>query len=159
MNIIDLRESFYAKLPSDKIKINWNARPIKMNQFLSFLTVKVERSRDHLGSTNGWTRLENKELQLIICGGIVGNTEFLDSIQFGQNLDNRFNNYVNPFYMFSILTKEGRAFFLDYYKDDIEKLLITRREQIAFAENSLAKSKHVLANIENEIESLKSDCK
>ncbi len=108
----ELKEALYRKLSCDKIKINWNKNPVKMSEFLSFLTVEVQRSYDHLGATTGWTMLENKECKLKIKGGVVGSIEYLDGIEYGTNLDNPYNNFVNPFYLFDILSKQGQLFFL-----------------------------------------------
>ena len=130
-----------------------------MDLFLSFLTVEVERSYDHLGSSNGWTRLNNKQHRLIISGGVVGDTEYLDSIQYGTNLSNSFNNYVNPFYLFDILTKEGQSYFLEYYADDIDTIVATEKDGISIHERRLAKLKRNVQDMEQEIELLKSNCK
>lgn len=116
----DINNVFYSKLESDKIKINWNKNPIQMNEFLSFLTVEVVRSKDHIGYCTGWTLLENESLNLKIGGGIVGSIEYLDTIQYGNNLSNSYSNYVNPFYIFPILNKEGQIFFL---RNIIKKML------------------------------------
>lgn len=96
----ELKVNFYNKLKDDKIKINWNENPIRMELFLSFLTIEVERSRAHLGSNNGWTKLYNKEHGLIVSGGVLGAIEYLDHIEYGIKLSNPYNNYVNPFYLF-----------------------------------------------------------
>lgn len=108
------------KLPNDKIKINWNKNPIKMDQFISFLTVGLTRSKKHLGSDTGWTKLYG-ENNLEISGGIVNGVEYLDSIKYKKNLHNGYNNFVSPFYLFEIMTDEGKDFFVEYYSDDIEK--------------------------------------
>lgn len=155
----ELKARFYDKLQSDKIKINWNKNPIKMDVFLSFLTIPVERSYDHLGSDTGWTKLNNKEHKLVVSGGIVGNIEYLDNIQYGIKLSNQFNNYVNPFYLFDILTKEGQAFFLGYYANEIDAIVSAEKDGIAFQERTLANSKKNINVIEQEIELLKSSCK
>lgn len=155
----ELKARFYDKLESDKIKINWNKNPIKMDMFLSFLTIPVERSYDHLGSDTGWTKLYNKEHTLVVSGGIVGNIEYLDNIQYGIKLSNQFNNYVNPFYLFDILTKEGQAFFLGYYANEIDIIVSAEKDGIAFQERKLANSKKIINAIEQEIELLKSNCK
>lgn len=137
-----LLKEFYGKLPNDKIKIHWNKNPIKMDKFLSFLTVKTTRSKDHLGSCNGWTIHENKEIFLYVTGGIVNGNEWLDNIQFGRNLANSYNNYVNPFYLWEIMTKEGLDFFLTYYEDEITK----RIDELS---NKIKSTKANLENLEN----------
>ena len=115
-------KEFYSKLDIDKIKINWNKKPIKMDLFLSFLTVDVKRSDNHLGSSTGWTQLTGKD-SLIIGGGVIKGIEYLDRIKYQKNMDNPYNNYVNPFYLFNILTDEGVMFFRDYYAEDIRGIL------------------------------------
>lgn len=104
------------------LEINGNKNPVRMDEFMSFLTVQVKRSHDHLGSDNGWTKLIG-ENNFEITGGIVGGVEYLDSIQYGKKLHNEFNNYVNPFHIFEILTEEGKQFFINYYKPCIEKMI------------------------------------
>jgi hypothetical protein len=111
-----------ASLPKDKIEINWNTNPIQMNLFKSFITVPLSKSLNHLGSSNGWTLYTNDELNLKIKGGIVKNTEYLDDIRFGTKTQNPYNDYVNPFGIFHIMTDEGKQFFYDYYKTNIEEL-------------------------------------
>jgi len=113
---------FFGKLPSEKIKINFNKNPIPMDLFLSFLTVEVERSTSHLGYCNGWTRLSGND-RLIIGGGVVGGVEYLDTIMYRTKLGNTYNNYVNPFFIFEIMTDIGKQFFLDYYAAEIQNEL------------------------------------
>jgi hypothetical protein len=112
-------------LANDKVKINWNKNPITMELFLSFLTVPVERQTEFLGSSNGWTKLTG-ENGLDITGGIIKGVEYLDRILYGKNLDNPYNNYVNPFYIFEIMNEEGKAFFVDYFREDIQAILKAR---------------------------------
>jgi hypothetical protein len=114
--------SIFKELKNDKIKINWNKKPIRIDLFTSFLTIPTEISTDHLGSDMGWTRRVNSAHLLEIGGGIVGGVNYLDSIKYGKNLANPYNNYVNPFFLFDIMTDEGKKFFIDYYKDDIEEI-------------------------------------
>lgn len=155
----ELKAVFYNKLQSDKIKINWNKNPIKMDLFLSFLTIKVERSHDHLGSCTGWTKLYNKDRQLVVSGGIIEGVEYLDNLQYGTKLSNPYNNYVNPFFMFDILNTEGKAFFFQYYAEDINTIVKTEKDGVLIQERRLEHSKRVVQDIENEIEFLKSECK
>ena len=152
----DLKKEFYDKLKSQKTEINWNKNPIKMVQFLSFLTVEVEIIRDAPGSGFGWTRRENKSIGLIIRGGIVNGVEYLDNLQFGEKLSNQYNNYVNPFYLFDILTEEGKAFFVDYYKDEISAIIESTKQKVAFLKKKLAEQKILFASIQNEVKQLKS---
>jgi len=151
---MNLKAEFYNKLKHDKIKINWNNNPIKMDQFLSFLTVDIIRSHDHLGVDNGWTKLYNDELGLIICGGRYAGVEYLDSIQFGKKLANQYNNYVNPFYIFEILTDDGKLFFIDYYKDEIVKIVEGSEAEIDRLKNELRERKTLHEEILKEVEML-----
>ena len=107
--------------PGDKIKMNWNKNPILMEVFLSFLTVEVKKDEKCWGSENGWTQ-HTGENNLVVRGGVVNRVEYLDSLQYGKNIDNPYNNYVNPFHLFTIMTKEGQRFFFDYYSSEIDKL-------------------------------------
>lgn len=150
----ELKKEFYSKLKNDKIKINWNKNPIKMDVFLSFLTVDVEIIREHLGSDTGWTKRQNKSLGLIVSGGCVNGVEYLDHLQLGEKLSNPYNNYVNPFYLFDILKKEGKAFFVDYYRDEIAAIVESNEKRIAFQERQLEEQKTLLSNIQIEIEKL-----
>lgn len=115
-------KKFYHDLDKDKIQINWNKNPIQMVKFLSFLTVETIRTNDRLGSGNGWTLFENKDLKLKIGGGIVGGVEYLDTIEYGVKLANSYNNYVNPFYLFEIMNEDGKKFFFEYYQKEIDLL-------------------------------------
>lgn len=152
---MELIKEFYSKLPHDKVKINWNKIPIKMNLFLSFLTVPVEIIRGHLGSDNGWTRKENKDHKLIIGGGIVNGSEWLDNIQFGTKLSNPYNNYVNPFFLMDIMTKEGIDFFLKYYNEDIEKLISNQTEKVESHRILLEYNNQLLQDMIREIQKIK----
>ena len=151
---MNLKLELYKHLKDDKVKINWNKNPIRMDQFISFLTVELTRSRDHLGYENGWTLLENKDLK--IGGGIVNGIEYLDRIQYGIKLSNPYNNYVSPFYLFDIMTDEGKAFFAEYYKDEISKFKESCGSQVLAAERTLAEAKQAFADTGNEILELES---
>ena len=155
---MNLKEDFYRKLKNDKIKINWNKNPIKMELFLSFLTVDFEISRNHLGSSTGWTLQINKECNLEISGGFVDRIEYLDNLKYGENLDNPYNNFVNPFYLFEILTKEGQKFFLDYYKADIDKIVKDHKVGISILSKRIKEARILKSEILNEIEMLQSNC-
>ncbi len=125
--------NFLKKLSWNKIKMNWNKNPIKMEEFLAFLTVPTTKGKGHLGEENGWTRWYNDENKLCVSGGIVKGIEYLDTLQYKKNLDNPYNNYVNPFYLFEIMTDDGKKFFLDYYSVEINKELSDAEKSLALA--------------------------
>ena len=75
---------------------------------------------------------DNQEHNLIIRGGWVNGKEYLDSIQFGKNLSNPYNNYVNPFYLENIMIIEGKQFFINYYKEEIDFLKEMNLKNIDF---------------------------
>lgn len=127
---------FISKLSHGKIEINWNKNPIKMDLFLSFLTVKTDTSANHLGYNNGWIR-RNGDNGLIIGGGWANGIAYLDDLQYGKKLHNKYNNYVNPFYLFDILNKDGKDFFVEYYKEEIDKILKDQEESISFLKEKL----------------------
>jgi len=147
-------KNIIKQLKHDKIKINWNTNPIKMDLFVSFLTVDTKVSTKHLGSYNGWTQRYNEELKLFIGGGIVGGVNYLDSIQYGYNLQNTFNHYCNPFYLFDIMTDEGKSFFVDYYKDEIITITNSYRLKVQSLINQLDKVKEECRIINSEFESI-----
>jgi hypothetical protein len=146
---------FYANLSSDKIKINWNKNPIRMDLFLSFLTVQLTRSYKHLGSDTGWTRLLNNDLKLIVCGGIFNGEEYLNSIEYGMRLQNPYNNYCNPLYLFPIMNDIGKAFFVQYYMSDIEQLIEKSKNSVEHLELKLVAAKVINSNYEDELKTLK----
>lgn len=152
MNLI---KEFYCKLDTDRIKINWNKNLIPMDKFLSFLKVDTERSRGHLGSDTGWTLLTNKDIALKVKGGIVNGVEYLDNIEYGKNLHNPYNNYVNPFFLFDILSDEGKAFFVKYYENDIEKIVSASSSKIALLKQQLLNQKVFHDNLMVEISALR----
>lgn len=121
----------YKKLSNDKIKICNNKNPIEMKLFLSFLVVVLKRSTHHLGCDNGWTKYTNDEIGLTITGGIYQGVEYLNSIQRKEKLQNEYNDYINPFYLFDVMTKEGKRFFSQYYSSDIEKVISDSQQRIA----------------------------
>lgn len=145
-----VKNELYNKLPSDKIKINWNKKPIKMSLFLSFLTVDVVISRKHLGHDTGWTLRTNDDLKLKIRGGIVRGIDLLDSIEYGKNLSNPYNNFVNPFYLFDIMNDEGKDFFASYYKDEIDMVLDEKRQRIDWLTSEADRENGILEDLERE---------
>lgn len=131
---IEIMREFLKKMPMDKFQIHKGKNRIKMDKFLSFLTVKTKRGSGHLGCELGWTR-HYGENNLNICGGFIQKIEYLDSIQYGNKLDNPWNNYVNPFYLFDIMTKKGKDFFLDYYSEEINKELMNAEKRLQEAQD------------------------
>ena len=156
---MDIKKEFYSKLLDDKIKINWNKNPIKMTDFLSFLTIQTTRSRNHLGSCNGWTLLENKEESLYISGGVINGVEHLDSLKFGKNLSNPYNNYVNPFYLWNILNLAGREFFISYYKNEFDEIRNKSLNKLNALKQKVKQAESIYTNIEREVYNLRSKCK
>ncbi len=142
-------KKFYHDLESDKIKINWNKNPIEMNKFLSFLTIPIVLTND--GRRNNlWTVHENSDHKLIIGGGIVNRVEYLDSLQFGEKLDNSYNNYVNPFYLFPVMNKEGKKFFFEYYQKEITLLKTKTKEYIKQLREEIKEENELLDQIKLE---------
>jgi hypothetical protein len=139
--------SILKSLDKNKIQIN-RGNPIKMNLFLTFLTVPVVKNTNHPGHDTGWTQYKGDN-DLIIGGGILSSGEYLNDIQFKKNLDNPYNNYVNPFALFDILTEEGKRFFIEYYREDIEKI---KRDELIKLDNlrkKIAESEKNIEEIDN----------
>ena len=114
---------FIKEIDGDKYKItSWNKNLIGMDLVKSFMLVPIEKVKDHLGSDTGWTLYKGDE-ELRIKGGIFRGVEYLESIQYGVKLDNPYNNFVNPFYIFGIISRAGRCFFMNYYKAEIDAIL------------------------------------
>lgn len=153
---MNVQKEFYYKIGlTDKYKItSWNKHLIKMETFLSFLTIDTNRSKDFLGSNNGWTQLENDKYKLQIMGGVYNEVEYLHAIKFGEKLDNVYNNFVNPFYLQDVMTKEGILFFIDYYNVEIKEILEENENEIIKLSEKLNKVKNVGISINNEIKRL-----
>lgn len=114
---------FIKEIDCDKYKItSWNKNLIEMDLVKSFLLVPIEKVKDHLGSVTGWTLYRGDD-ELRIEGGIFRGVEYLDRIEYGVKLDNSYNNCVNPFYIFGIISRAGRCFFMNYYKAEIDAIL------------------------------------
>jgi len=128
-------KEFFRQLSWKKIEMHQHKGKITIPLFLSFLTVETERNETCLGSSNGWTQHRGPN-GLIVSGGFVGGVELLNSVQYGTNLDNGYNNFVNPFYLFEIMTEEGRAFFLELYREDILDLMHKGLEKAVSATTS-----------------------
>lgn len=130
---------YFSKFGYRKIEISGNKNPISMDKFLSFLLVNVKRRNDNLGYDNGWTQLTGSN-SLIIGGGWVNKVEYLNSIQYKNGLDCSSHGYVNVFYIFDLLSDEGKKFFLDYYKEDIQKHFQSADEDLRKAEQVVLKA-------------------
>ena len=135
---------FIKDFDKDKIKISFNESPIEMKKFLSFLTVDTKRSIGHFGADNGWTLLTGDNGLEIIGGKVMlgkwpnhRTVEYLDSIKYGKNLANPYNNFVNPFYLFPIMTNEGKKFFINYYDKEIKAELESAKSKALLAANKL----------------------
>lgn len=134
---MNYKKELYDKLDSSKIEIAQNINPIRMEQFMSFLKVPVVKIKDSLGSSTGWTRYENEEIGLVICGCSVRGVEYLDSIQYKKNPSNKYNNYVNPFFIFDLLSKDGRKFFANYYETEILKIISDTKSALEAAKKNV----------------------
>jgi len=147
---INIENPIYGKLPHDLIEINWNKKRVKMNLFLSFFSVIT----DYECNCTLWTTRRNRDFNLIIGGGWVNGTEYLDTIQYGTKLQNTYNNYVNPFYIFDLLNESGKQFFIEYYKNEIEALLSKQESLVFQAERKLKEQQDIFSNYKKEIENL-----
>lgn len=139
-------QTILSDIPSKKIEIKWNKNPIPMEKFLSFLTVKAEFCKNFSGLDHYWTR-HYGDNGLVLSGGILSGIEYLDRIEYKEKLANKYNNFVNPFYLFEIMNDEGKQFFLDYYKDEIQQNIDKATKQRLEAEQKLQKA----AEFEQEI--------
>ncbi|WP_126654091.1 hypothetical protein [Chryseobacterium aureum] len=140
-----MEKNFLHSFNNKKVKINWNKNPVKMDLFFSFLTVDLKENTDTLGYCNGWREYRNEEYELIVKGGIVsGYGLLLDTLQYRKNLDNKYNNYVNPFYLFDIMTNEGKKFFINYYSDDIRQYFEEKKDLIENLQLRIIKQKDEL---------------
>lgn len=143
------------QLKYDKIEMNWNKNPIEMDLFLSFLNIDIERNVKCAGSDMGWTELLNADLKLRINGGRVGGVEYLDRIQLGKNLQNEFNNYVNPFYLWEHLTVDGKKFFLEYYKPELKQIMVAKKSEIEAAKVKLVRVNEEMKELKEQLSKLR----
>lgn len=134
---MNYKKELYDKLDSNKIGIAQNSDPIRMELFMSFLKVPVVKIKDILGSSTGWTRYDNEENGLVICGCRICGVEYLDSIQYKKNTSNIYNNYVNPFFIFDLLTNDGRKFFANYYETEILKIISDTKSALEAAKKNV----------------------
>lgn len=127
-----------------------------MDDFKKLINIPLESNTECLGYYNGWRSYENKEHNLFIRGGIVnGHGCLLDSIQYGKNLHNPYNNYINPFLLGDILTDEGHNFFIEYYQEDIMNLINEKEKSIDFHAKKLASEKESLSQIKQVLKARK----
>jgi len=119
----------FKRLDSAKGKMN-KGNPIRMDLFLSFLTVNTEAVEHHVGASTGRTMRTGEE-DLVIEGCFVDGVEYLDGIEYGEKMHNCYNNFVNPFFLFNIMTEQGKKFFIDYYSDDIKEEVKAAEDQIS----------------------------
>ena len=55
----------------------------------------------------------------------------MDTIEYGHKMHNNYNNFVSPFFLFDIMTEQGKKFFIDYYSDDIKEEVSAAKDQMA----------------------------
>ncbi len=142
-----MSEQTYKHLSISAITIQGSKNPIPMKQFLQFLTVKTKISRSNLGRCNGWIERYNEEEKLVITGGTFRGVEYLNSIEFGEKLQNPYNNYVNPFYILHLMNSDGKAFFAKYYREEINNLIKSAKMNVVEATNRIKKEKSSLKNL------------
>ena len=119
-----------------------------MEKFLQFLTVKTKLNPKFLGGSNGWRERYNEAEKLIITSGVMRDVEYLDAIEFGEKLQTPYNNYVNPFYLFPLMTSEGKAFFKEIYSDEIKKLIKGLNEKVVEAKELLEREMAMVKGLE-----------
>lgn len=148
-------ENLISKLSYDKFKIKyWNENLVRMDLFKSFITIELTASTNHLGASNGWTEYYNKEHKLIIHGGWFKGVEWIDSIQYGKNLHNPYNNYCTALHLAPIMTKEGVEFFKEYYKPDITAQIIKAKDDISRFQDAVKSAKDKLEAYTLEVDSI-----
>jgi len=69
-------------------------------------------------------------------------------------MHNPYNNYVNPFFLFNLLNKEGKKFFVGYYADDIDDILEKSRNSIMELKQMVANSQEIYSTVLEEVEEL-----
>jgi hypothetical protein len=142
-----MNEPVWKHLKISTISVR-SKNPIPMDKFLQYLTVKTKLSRKNLGFDNGWRERHNESEKLVITGGIMRGVEYLDTIEFGEKLQNPYNNYVNPFYLFPLMTSEGKAFFKEIYSDEIKKLIKGLNEKVVEAKELLEREMAMVKGLE-----------
>ena len=132
-----MNEPVWKHLKISTIQCIWSKNPIPMENFLQFLTIKTKLSRKNLGGSNGWRERYNESENLVIKGGVIRGVEYLHAIEFGEKLQNPYNNFVNPFYLFPLMTSEGKAFFKGYYSAEIKSLIKGLKENVVEAKSQI----------------------
>ena len=131
-----MNEPVWKHLKISTIQCIWSKNPIPMENFLLFLTVKTKLSRC-LRRNSGKRERINESENLVITGSVMGGVEYLDTIEFGEKLQSPYNNYVNPFYLFPLMTSEGKAFFKGYYSAEIKSLIKGLKENVVEAKSQI----------------------
>jgi hypothetical protein len=142
-----MNEPVYKHLKICTISVR-SKNPIPMEKFLQFLTIKTKLSCKNLGRSYGWRERYNEAEKLIITGGVMRGVEYLDAIEFGEKLQNPYNNYVNPFYLFPLMTSEGKAFFKEHYRDEIKNLIKAAEENVFEAKNQIEREMAIVKELE-----------
>lgn len=135
-----MNDLLISKISNDSYKINSSKREeklITMNQFRSFLTFEVEYIADNHGRYNGWTEFRNEDMLCFISGGIYNGVNYLHQIEFGSRLHNKYNNFVNAFYLWEHLTAEGKVFFINYHKEEILSIIREQSKRVQAAKEKL----------------------
>lgn len=147
-----MNTELYSKLDYRKIQFYANPNPIDVNLFISFLTIPIDRA----GYVGEYTvQYQNLTHNLIIhAEAPTGKPVYLDSIQYKKRLCNAYNNYVNPFLLFDIMTEDGKKFFIDYYKDDINKLLDAKNAKFLKLKAEAEHAESELKTLQYETDSL-----
>jgi hypothetical protein len=152
----DMNEPAYKHLKISTISIR-SKNLIPMEKFLQFLTVKTKLNPKFLGGSNGWRERYNEAEKLIITSGVMRDVEYLDAIEFGEKLQTPYNNYVNPFYLFPLMTSEGKAFFKELYSDEIKNLIKDTKANIAEAKNQIEREMADAMAMVKELEKIQED--
>jgi hypothetical protein len=150
-----MRKKFCIEMPLDSIGVHMKNRQIRMDDFISFLSIDMERIKSgFLGDCTGWTRLENKDNGIIITGGIVKGIEYLESIQREGNYHNNYNNYCTPLNILDLLTNCGVRYFIEYYEPEIRQIKKDLEDSISYHKQKQIDDEKQLYEIKEYIKSL-----
>lgn len=144
---------FYLYRYLDFTNLYKRKNPIKMSDFLSYLTVPYEK-RPHWSGDRLSTLYVNEEHKLRINGVIISGVEYLNHITYKSGMEGGISNMVNPFYIFHILSDEGKRVVSSHYKEDLKKVVEQKVSEVQLKQTSLDKSKYILSLIEAEMETL-----